>query len=84
MPEDVDEVPWRSELVAVGVGSITAPDFSAGDPTISARSATKGNPISAGESRWYLVFYRDPVVLGGCPPTSTFSATQTRLVSWSP
>ena len=64
-------------------GSITAPDFGAGDPTVSARSAAKGNPISAGQSRWYLVFYRDPTVVGGCPATSTFNATQTGRVDWS-
>jgi Tol biopolymer transport system component len=67
---------------AVG-GGITAPDFGAGDPTVSARSAAKGSPISAGQSRWYLVFYRDPVVLGGCPASSTFNATQTGRIDWS-
>jgi Tol biopolymer transport system component len=65
-------------------GSITAPDFGAGDPTVSARSAAKGDPIQAGESRWYLVFYRDSTVMGGCPATSTFNTTQTGRVSWSP
>ena len=65
-------------------GSITVPDYSGGDPTVSARSAAKGNPISAGQSRWYLVFYRDPIVLGGCSSASTFNATQTGLVTWSP
>jgi Tol biopolymer transport system component len=65
-------------------GSITAPNFASGDPTVSARSAAEGNPISAGQSRWYLVFYRDPTVLGGCPSGSTFNATQTGLVAWSP
>jgi Tol biopolymer transport system component len=65
-------------------GSITAPNFGAGDPTVSARSAAKGSPISAGQSRWYLVFYRDPIVLGGCPVSSTFNATQTGQVTWSP
>ena len=69
---------------AASGGSVTAPNFGAGDPTISARSAAKGNPISAGQSRWYLVFYRDPVVLGGCPASSTFNATQTGAVTWSP
>jgi hypothetical protein len=64
-------------------GSITAPNLGAGDPTVSARSAAKGNPISAGQSRWYLVFYRDPIVLGGCPSSSTFNATQTGRVDWS-
>jgi Tol biopolymer transport system component len=64
-------------------GSITAPDFGAGDPTVSARSAAKGDVIQAGQSRWYLVYYRDPIVLGGCPASSTFNATQTGRVDWS-
>jgi Tol biopolymer transport system component len=65
-------------------GSITAPDFGAGDPTVSARSAAKGDVILPGQSRWYLVFYRDPIVLGGCPASSTFNATQTGQVTWWP
>jgi Tol biopolymer transport system component len=65
---------------AVG-GSITAP--SGADPTVSARSATLGDVIQAGQSRWYLVYYRDPIVLGGCPAASTFNATQTGQVVWS-
>jgi Tol biopolymer transport system component len=68
---------------AVG-GSITAPDFTVGDPTVSARSAEKGDIIQPGQSRWYLVYYRDPIVLGGCPASSTFNATQTGQVTWSP
>jgi archaellum component FlaF (FlaF/FlaG flagellin family) len=64
-------------------GSITAPDFGAGDPSVSARSAAKGDVIQPGESRLYLVYYRDPVVLGGCPATSTFNATQSGRVPWS-
>jgi len=64
-------------------GSITAPEFGFGDPTVSSRSAAKGDAIQAGESRWYLVFYRDPIVLGGCSATSTFNATQTGRVIWS-
>jgi Tol biopolymer transport system component len=65
-------------------GSIAAPDFGAGDPTVSARSAAKGDTIQPGQSRWYLVYYRDPTVLGGCPATNTFNSTQTGAVSWSP
>ena len=65
-------------------GSITAPDFTAGDPTVSARSAAKGDVIQPGESRYYLVYYRDPVVLGGCPASATFNATQTGQVTWWP
>ena len=29
-------------------------------------------------------YYRDPVVLGGCPASSTFNATQTGQVGWWP
>jgi len=68
---------------AVG-GSITAPDFGVGDPTVSARSAAKGDVIQPGQSRWYLVYYRDPIVLGGCPASATFNATQTGQVTWWP
>jgi hypothetical protein len=65
-------------------GSILVPDFAIGESTISARSAAKGDVIQPGESRAYLVYYRDPIVLGGCSPARTFNATQTGLVSWSP
>jgi hypothetical protein len=68
--------------IAAG-GSITAPDFGAGDPTVSARSAALGVPIQPGQSRYYFVSYRDPIVLGGCPAGSTFNATQTGRVDWS-
>jgi hypothetical protein len=65
-------------------GSITAPNFNSGDPTVSARSAAKGDLIQAGQSRYYLVYYRDPTVLGGCPSSSTFNCTQTGQVTWLP
>jgi Tol biopolymer transport system component len=64
-------------------GSITAPSFGAGDATVSAHSTALGDTIQAGESRWYAVYYRDPIVLGGCPTSSTFNATQTLAISWS-
>jgi hypothetical protein len=51
---------------------------------VSVRSAALGDPILAGQSRWYLVYYRDPTVLGGCPAASTFNSTQTGRVDWSP
>jgi len=69
---------------AASGGTITAPDFDAGDPPISAVSAGKGDVIQPGQSRWYLVYYRDPIVLGGCPASSTFNATQTGQVTWAP
>ena len=68
-------------------GSITAPDFGAGDATVSGRSAASGDVILPGQSRWYLVFYRDPA---GCPrkqylgtAVRGFNATQTGQVTWS-
>jgi Tol biopolymer transport system component len=69
-------------------GSITAPDFVAGDPSVSARSAALGDTIQPGQSRWYFVAYRDP--LGVCPsqflaqPRQAFNATPTGRVSWGP
>jgi hypothetical protein len=63
-------------------GSITAPG--PGDPTVSARSAALSDPIGAGTQRWYSVYYRDPIVLGGCPSGSTFNITQTQEVTWAP
>jgi hypothetical protein len=66
---------------AVG-GSVTVPG--PGDPSISARSAAKGDTILPGTSRWYLAYYRDPNVLGGCAAVNTFNATQTGQVDWGP
>jgi Tol biopolymer transport system component len=66
---------------AIG-GSITAPD--AFDVPVSQQSAALGDRISPGQSRWYLVYYRDPIVLGGCAASSTFNATQTGRIDWSP
>ena len=68
---------------AVG-GGMTAPDFGAGDNSISACSASKGDVIRPGQSRWYVVAYRDPGVLGGCSSGSTFNTTQTGQVTWWP
>jgi hypothetical protein len=65
-------------------GAILAPDLDAGDPPVTVRSAQKGDFISGGQSRWYMVYYRDPTVLGGCPATSTFNSTQTGEIAWAP
>ena len=43
---------------AVG-GAVSAPQ--AGDPSISARSAALGDVIASGATRYYQVYYRDPV-----------------------
>ena len=55
-----------------------------GDLSIHARSAALGHVIGAGQSRGYYAFYRDPVVLGGCPGTSRFNSTQAVLAVWMP
>jgi hypothetical protein len=68
---------------AVG-GSITVPDFAAGDSSLSERVAGFGDHIHAGESRYYIVDYRDAVVLGGCPAGSTLNSTQTGKIVWAP
>jgi hypothetical protein len=65
-------------------GSIVVPDFDVGDPTVSSRSATLGDRILPGQSRWYMVVYRDPIVLGGCSSQSTFNVTPTGQVFWAP
>ena len=65
-------------------GSILAPNLAGGDPSIPARSAALGAPILAGQSRWYMVYYRDPIVLGGCSAFATFNGTNTAQVLWQP
>jgi Tol biopolymer transport system component len=65
-------------------GGIVVPDFAAGEPGISVRSAAAGQPIGAGQVRGYFVAYRDSTVLGACPATSMFNATQVARVAWLP
>jgi hypothetical protein len=54
-----------------------------GDLSVDAQSAALGDPISAGSTRYYQTYYRDPTVLGGCPVTSTFNVSQGLSVLWS-
>ena len=65
-------------------GKIHAPDLGAGDSSVSARSALLGDPILPGETRYYVVYYRDPIVQGGCTASATFNATQTGSIAWWP
>lgn len=64
---------------AVG-GTASAPQ--PGDPSVWSRSLGLGDPISAGTTRSYYVYYRDAVVLGGCPSSSTFNTTQAIQTLW--
>ena len=66
---------------AVG-GSICVPQPV--DAHVSARSAALGDTIAPGTHRYYGVYYRDPLVLGGCPATSTFNITQQLDLAWAP
>jgi len=63
-------------------GSISAPGRN--DPSLHARSAMLGDSLSPGSVRCYFAYYRDPIVLGGCPSALTFNATDTVQVTWRP
>lgn len=79
----VDGTLKRMYVRTASGGSVSVPNFGSGDPTVSARSAALGDPIQPGQSRWYSVYYRAAVVLGGCPASSTYNTTQTCRVTWS-
>jgi|694.fasta_scaffold27560_4 hypothetical protein len=61
-------------------GSITAP--AGADLSVSARSSALGDPLTPGLTRYYAVYYRDPIVLGGCAAASTFNITQSGSIAW--
>jgi hypothetical protein len=64
-------------------GAITRPG--GGDPSVSARSAALGDPILAGQSRYYMTYYRDPLAAGPCGNTaSTFNDSQAGSIAWAP
>jgi predicted deacylase len=48
-------------------GVVSAP--ASGDPSITARSASLGDPIAPGSTRYYQTYYRDPN-LAFCPPSA--------------
>ena len=68
-------------LAASPAGTLTAPE--GGAPSISARSAALGDPIAAGTSRVYQVYYRDPD-LAFCPPPagSSWNASNALRIGW--
>ena len=65
---------------AVG-GTVSAPG--PGDPSVSQQSANLGDPIAPGSTRWYQVYYRDPV-LGFCanPPGNAWNVSSGVVVLW--
>ena len=72
----------RLYVKTASAGTALAPE--PGDDAISARSAALGDPLGAGETRYYQTYYRDPAVLGGCPSVSTFNVTQGLAITWLP
>ena len=70
----------RLFVKTASAGTVSAPQL--GDPSVSARSSILGDTIVAGTTRYYGVYYRDPIVLGGCSATSTFNITQSESVVW--
>jgi Tol biopolymer transport system component len=74
----------RLYLKTAAGGVVTAPDVTIPDPTVSARSSALGDTLAPGMVRYYYVFYRDPTILGGCPATSGFNATQAGSITWAP
>lgn len=73
----------RMYLKSAVAGSIVAPSYGT-DVSISERSAALSDSLQAGDRRWYFVYYRDPGVLGGCSPTSTFNLSNAVAVDWAP
>lgn len=64
-------------------GVVSAPG--AGDPSVHARAATLGGPISAGARRVYQAYYRDPApAFCMSPAGSTFNLSNALLVAWIP
>ena len=62
-------------------GGFAAP--AGADLPVSMRSAQLGDNIAAGSTRYYLAYYRDPIVLGGCSSNSTFNAGNSGSVIWN-
>jgi len=61
-------------------GAIVYPD--GGETLVAAMSASLGDPIGAGSTRWYQVYYRDPSL--PCAFELNFNATQGLSVLWHP
>jgi hypothetical protein len=62
-------------------GTASAPG--AGDPPVSARSASLGDPISPGTQRWYQAYYRDPqLTFCPSPPGNSWNISSGLAVNW--
>src|SRR5262249_49701509 len=61
-------------------GVVSAPE--GGDPALSARSATLGQPIGIGSTRYYQVYYRDGSATFCPPPNATWNVSSALSVLW--
>jgi hypothetical protein len=70
-------------LNASGTGTVAAPVN--GQPSVSERSAELGDPIPAGGTRFYQVYYRDPdPSFCPTPQGSTFNVSNAVELLWAP
>jgi hypothetical protein len=64
-------------------GSVFAPDAAAGESPITQRSALLGDPIPAGATRHYQVYYRDPdPSFCPAPPGNTWNVSSALTIPW--
>jgi hypothetical protein len=54
------------------------------DLSVHAQSAALGDTITAGSTRYYQTYYRDPAVLGACASNLTFNVSDGQSVGWLP
>jgi len=64
-------------------GAATAPG--PGEPSVSARSAALGDPLSVGAIRYYQTYYRDPApTFCPSPAGNTFNVSSGLIINWAP
>jgi hypothetical protein len=68
----------RLYVKSASAGSVSAPQGA--DPSVSARSATLGDPLTTGAIRYYAAYYRDPNA-GFCP-SATFNVGNGYQITW--
>lgn len=73
----------RLAVKSAAFGNARFPDPAAADPSVSARSATLGFPISSGATRLYQTYFRDPsLVFCPFPAGNTWNVTNGLQIIW--
>jgi hypothetical protein len=73
----------RFYIGSASAGAISRPGMA--DPSITARAAALGVPISSGNTRHFYVAYRDPSAAGPCGNSaSTINTTNSYSITWAP